>query len=180
MRRMVNLAAAIGASWASNPAFAAPSRSIEPPEQIAALRTCRTIADIDNRAACYDRATDALLIAAQTRQIVFIDSKELKATRRGLFGFSLPKLPFLDNSSSKEEADEARRLVAKVSGVSSAGYGKLRVRLEDGALWDTIDPSADLEDLRSGDTVTLLKGSLGAYFLEWRNAHVQARRLVTR
>jgi len=179
MRRIVILAAAFGTSCVSNFALAA-TPPTELPEQIAALRICRAIIDTVDRAACYDRATDALLVAAQKRQIVFVDSKEIKATRRGLFGFSLPKLPFLDNISSKQEAEEARQLVAKVSGVSSAGYGKLHLRLDDGAQWDTIDPSADLQDLKIGDTITLLKGSLGAYFLEWRNVHVQARRRAMR
>lgn len=179
MKRIVIFAAAFGTACVSNFALAA-SPPTALPEQVAALRTCRAIIDTVNRAACYDGATDALLVAAQKRQIVFVDSKEIKATRRGLFGFSLPKLPFLDNSVSSGETEDARTLIAKVSGVSSAGYGKVRVRLEDGALWETVESSTDLEDLKIADTITLRKGSLGAYFLEWRTSHVQARRLLIR
>lgn len=145
--------------------------------RIEALRICRAVMDAAARVTCYDRATDELLAAAESRQIVVLDQSEIRTARRGLFGFALPHIPFLDNSGSKKEAEEAKHLVTKVASVASAGYGKVRFRLEDGALWETTESSAEVSDLRAGDTITLDRGMLGAYFLDLRNSRVQARRL---
>ncbi len=142
-----------------------------------ALRSCRAIADAAARTACYDRATDDLLAASERRQIVILDKSEVRSARRGLFGFALPRIPFLDNASTKEEAAEISRLTTKISSVRRTEYGKFRFRLDDGALWETVESSSDLTEMRSGETITLVRGMFGAYFLEKGRTRVQARRL---
>lgn len=169
----------VAASWAlwTLPVAAeeAPARPAVP--EIEALRTCRAIADVPARAACYDAATDALLSAARGRDIVVINKDEVRKTRRGLFGFALPRIPFLDGSGRGKDADAVDKLQTRIASVARAGFGKFRFTVEDGARWETVEPSSRLAPLEVGQPITLEKGLFGAYFLVAGQARVQARRL---
>ena len=148
------------------------------PRQVRALQDCRTKPDAE-RLACYDSAVDALTAATVSREVVVIDKTEVKEARRGLFGFSLPKLGFLTGRTDKEEADETEnRIEAKVAAVRGFGYELWRITLEDGAVWETTETSRAFDDPKVGGMVTIERGSLGSFTIKaGKTGKVKARRI---
>jgi len=144
--------------------------------EIESLRACRSIVEVGARAACYDAATEKLLAATDGRKLVILDRQEVQKTRRSLFGFSLPRIAFLESGDGDDRADR-RSLDARIASVSRSGYGKFRFRIVDGGVWETTDLSSRPMDLRVGDAVVLEKGALGGYFLVLGRERIGARRL---
>lgn len=142
-------------------AGAAPKRTPSP--ILRELGACRTQADDAARLRCYDAAAAALTQAADKGDIVIVDREDVRKTRRSLFGFNVPKLPFFsgDDSASSQQ-DE---ITAKIAGAHSLGNGKWSIRLEDGAVWETTEGKAAVRAPRAGNEVTIKRGSLGGYFL---------------
>jgi hypothetical protein len=101
------------------------------------LRPAAARATTPPRLRCYDQTAAALTEAAASGKVVLVDQEDVRKTRRSLFGFSLPKIPFFSGDSSADEAQE--ELTAKIASASSIGNGKYRMRLEDGAVWDTTE-----------------------------------------
>ncbi|HEX8379540.1 MAG TPA: hypothetical protein VF619_03195 [Allosphingosinicella sp.] len=150
----VALAAAAAAS-------AAPKRTLPPAVQ--ELAACRTLAADDARLRCYDAAAAALARAAESGDIVLVDREDVRKTRRSLFGFNVPKLPFFSGDDSA--ADQQDEITARIAGAHSIGNGKWIIRLEDGAVWETTEGKAAVRAPRAGNEVTIKRGSLGGYFL---------------
>ena len=90
--------------------------------------------------------------------------KDVSETKRSLFGFSVPKLPFFGG----DDEPESKQIVAKISSVRSTGYGKFQFKLEDGALWETTESSTFGEMPSTGENVTIKRGTMGNYFLLFR------------
>ena len=53
-----------------------------------------------------------------------------------------------------------------VASASALGFGKYRVRIEDGAIWETTEGWPTLREPRRGDTVVIKRGSLGSYLMK--------------
>ena len=129
-----------------------------------AVAACQSQQDDQARLRCYDQAAAALTQATQSGTIVVVDREDVRKTRRSLFGFSLPKLPFFSgDDSAKDQQDE---ITATVASASALGYGKYRVRIEDGAIWETTEGWPTLREPRRGDTVVIKRGSLGSYLMK--------------
>ena len=71
------------------------------PPVFEALINCRTITDAQDRLACYDAKVAAMDEAEKNDELVLADKETMKEARRGLFGFSLPKLKLFDNADGK-------------------------------------------------------------------------------
>lgn len=141
-------------------AAAAPAGQAPAPSEISAFAACRAIADSQRRLACYDAASQRLEQAIAARELTVLSRTEVRQTRRSLFGFYLPRLPFFGGD------DQAiKQITAKVVSVRSAGYGKWQFRLEDGAVWETTESSVDGFVPERGASVTIKQGVLGNYFL---------------
>jgi hypothetical protein len=141
--------------------MAAPAAgSAPPPSQISAFTACRAIADPQRRLACYDNASQQLERALASKELSVFSRNDLRQTRRSLFGFTLPKLPFLGGDGEVE-----KQITAKLASVRSSGYGKWQFRLEDGALWETTEPTIDGMVPARGESVTIKTGVLGNYFI---------------
>ncbi|MFM9976556.1 MAG: hypothetical protein ACKVOP_00715 [Sphingomonadaceae bacterium] len=135
------------------------------PRQVTALQECRTKTDAAERLRCYDQAVDALTAATQSRDVIVVDRAEVKEARRGLFGFTLPKIGFLSSSKAEQvEADDDREIVTKVIASRSFNRDQWRFTVEDGAVWETTEVSRGFDDPKPGATVTLSRGTLGAYY----------------
>jgi hypothetical protein len=135
----------------------------DPSALVRSLTECQRQTDDPARLRCYDAAVSALTEATTSGKVVMVDREEVRRTRRSLFGFSLPKLPFFRGDDSSE--DQQDELTAKVASAGSAGYGKYRIKLEDGALWETTESSSAVRDPAAGDTVVIKKGPLGSYMM---------------
>lgn len=143
----------------------AASRQQPKPEIFTDLLQCREIPDDKVRLACFDRQVAAMDGAAQRDEVVVLDKSELTKTRRTLFGFSFPKLPFLGDDDDKADTPEAEGLSeieAKISAVKSMGYGKWLITLEDGAQWMTTEAVTG-RDPKPGNMIEIKRGAIGSF-----------------
>lgn len=129
------------------------------------LRACKALPDKD-RLACYDRAAAALDQAVVQKEVTLIDRQEVRRTRRGLFGFTLPRIGIFSDDENKEEAAEFAELNTTVASARSVD-GRVEFRLGDGsdAVWRTTDPVAFPP--KAGTAVRIRRASLGSYFVKF-------------
>lgn len=156
------------------PAHAAAQRS-RAAEPVAELSRCRGIPESATRLACYDQAADSLTRAIAAKQVVVLDRDDVRKTRRSLFGFTLPQLPFFGGGN--DEPPEAKEIKAKLASARELGYGKWRVRLEEGAVWETTEAVSGSTP-EAGQEVSIRKAALGSYFLKFGSTRaVRAKRV---
>ena len=128
------------------------------------LGRCRGIADGAARLACFDKAAGALVAATTRGDVSVVDRSEIRSTRRSLFGFGLPKLPFFRGDTTADEASDT--LQSKVASARELGYGKYSIRLTDGnAVWETLETYEALDPPRSGQPIEVKRGPLGSYLV---------------
>jgi hypothetical protein len=130
---------------------------------VSAIANCQRQTEDAARLRCYDAAASALTEAASSGKVVLVEREDVRKTRRSLFGFSLPKLPFFSGDDSAD--DQQDELTAKIASARPLGYGKFRLKLEDGALWETTETFTSVKDPRGGDIVVIKKGPLGSYMM---------------
>lgn len=133
---------------------------------------CRGIADPTARLACFDQAAASLANASENREIVVLDREEVRRTRRSLFGFSLPRLPFFGGgredgdeqggARQTADADEVSEIESTIASVATAGYGKWTLGLADGSTWQTTELNRSIEPHR-GDTIHIERAAFGSY-----------------
>ena len=139
------------------------------------LIACSRIAADAARLACFDQASKALSEAAASRQLVVLSPEDVRNARHSLFGFSLPKLPFLRQGGDDREDKE---ITAKIRSVRSLGYGKWRFQLDDGATWETTESNGDEVVPHVGSTVRINAGVLSSFFVHFDGARgVKATRI---
>lgn len=151
----VLLAIAVGA-----PAMAKDKAPPAPPAQIRELYACRDIADSAARLACFDREVGELSAADQAREIMFTDKQTAKETRRGLFGFSFPKLGGIFGG----DEDQIKEIETTLRSISTDQSGKYRFVMEDDAVWVQIDSTYLPRQPKPGQKVKIKVASMGSYF----------------
>lgn len=165
--------AAFLAGVAQSAAASAPATAPQSSPDVAALESCQRIVEPEGRLRCFDEAVGRLLQAQRSGDLSLISRRQAREARRSLFGFSVPKLPFLGG----DEGDGAGELTATVQGVRAAPDGRYRVRLEDGAVWETVERPRQGEGPRQGSTVRIRKAALGSYLMNIDgNRAIRARR----
>lgn len=128
------------------------------------LGQCRSITDNAARLACFDQASGALLAATSRGDVSVVDRGELRTTRRSLFGFGLPKLPFFRGDPTANEASD--NLDSKIASARELGYGKYRIGLTDGnAVWETLETYESLDPPRPGQPIAIKRGPMGSYMV---------------
>lgn len=125
------------------------------------LVSCRSIADPTARLACYDIKVAAIDEAEKKDELVLADKASMKEARRGLFGFSIPKLKIFGNDGKEDEKFE---LVAKIDSAYQVSYGKWTIVLEDGARWVQIDTQAMRKNPANGMEIKIRAAAMGSYF----------------
>lgn len=125
------------------------------------LVNCRTVSDPTARLACYDAKVTAMDEAEKKDELVLADKNAMKEARKGLFGFSIPKLKIFGNDGKEEEKFE---LVAKIDSAYQANYGKWTIVLEDGARWVQIDTQVLRKNPARGMEIKIRAASMGSYF----------------
>lgn len=130
------------------------------PPVFEALVNCRTIVDPQARLACYDAKVAAMDEAEKNDELVLADKETMKEARRGLFGFSLPKLKLFDNEDGGGESE----LVAKIASAYQANPGKWTVVLDTGARWVQIDTQVLARDPKQGMEIKIRPAAMGSYF----------------
>ncbi|NWK98562.1 hypothetical protein DM806_23435 [Sphingobium lactosutens] len=143
----------------------AASRQQPKPEIFTNLLQCRSIADDTQRLACFDQQVGAMETASQRDEVVVLDKSELNKTRKTLFGFAFPKLPFLGDGDDKDEAKEEEgfsHIQAKIASLRGIGYGKWQITLEDGAQWMTTE-AVNGRDPKVGQTIEIRRAAIGSF-----------------
>lgn len=125
------------------------------------LVNCRSIADPTARLACYDAKVTAMDEAEKKDELVLADKAAMKEARKGLFGFSIPKLRIFGDGGKEEENFE---LVAKIDSAYQQSYNKWTIVLEDGARWVQIDTQVVRKDPAKGMEVKIREAAMGSYF----------------
>lgn len=148
-------------------AQAAPRTQQPRPEIFTNLLQCRAVTDDAARLACFDRQVGAIDAAAQRDEVVVLDKSELSKTRKTLFGFSFPKLPFLgggddDADAGKPQEEGVTHIDATIASVRSLGYGKWQIGLDDGALWVTTE-AMTARDPKVGQKIELKRAAMGSF-----------------
>lgn len=141
---------------------AAAQQSIaERPDLLGDLQSCRSIEDPARRLACFDRAAETLLTARENGDVRVVDREEIQDTRRGLFGFTLPKLGIF-GAGDDEQLD---MLESTITGVSRVGRNGYRIRIEEGSIWQIDSAPSRLRTPKPGDAIVLKKASLNSFFI---------------
>lgn len=145
------------------PAVAA-AQTVPRPRHLSAIDACRAIVEDAARLACFDREAAALLAASATGQVSVVDRADMRAARRSLFGFALPKLPFFSGDKSGE--DSIDQLESTIRSAHAIDRGRYRMVLAaDNAVWETTEATMRLQPPRTGDKIVIKKAALGSYFL---------------
>jgi hypothetical protein len=179
MKRSLAAAYAVLLALPGFAAASAPSPAVPAAKPVAALQTCRTLTDATARLACYDRAVDALAAATASGDVVVVERTEVRKARKGLFGFTLPRIGFLTGKpDNAEDVADEKQLATVVTAARSIGNGKWRFTVEGGGLWETVETNMGFTDPAPGKKVVIEKGSLGAYFVTVeKGRRVQAKRI---
>lgn len=154
----VALVAASGAASAQDREAPNPTAA---PEIVERLFACRSIADPTDRLACFDREVAVVEQATEADDLVMADREQLSEARKGLFGFSIPKLRLFDRGSEEERAIDQIEGVIASSRLSATG--KLVVTLEDGARWAQTDDTPIPGSVRAGDRITIKRAAMGSF-----------------
>jgi hypothetical protein len=169
MFRRTAFAALIAAGALAGTAGAQTAPREAPPAAFARAVQCRTIADAQQRLACYDREVAALEQAERTAEIRVVDRQQVRRTRRTLFGLDLPDVDLFGGGDD----DAVSEVNSTLRSVTQTGLGKWIFELEDGARWVQIDSLNISPDPRAGHTIRIRRGAIGSFL-----ANVNGRRAV--
>lgn len=125
-----------------------------------AVIDCRDIADSAQRLACFDRTVGVMASATAEKDLVVLDREAMRETRKGLFGFSLPKLK-LFGGGDEDERDEIKEIESSIAGLRSAKDGYPIFVLADGGNWKQTEGRNVYPKV--GDTIRIKRASLGSY-----------------
>jgi hypothetical protein len=142
---------------AAAPAAAQDMPKTSTPKLFEDVVQCRSIQDSAARLACYDRGVAALETAQKSNELYVADKAAMKEARRGLFGFSLPKMKIFGD----ESLGDLDELETTVAGVTSGQRG-LVFTLPDGARWAQTDKRY-MDKPKVGAKIKIQKALLGSY-----------------
>lgn len=146
-----------------------------PPQAYQKLAACKAVASPEARLACYDHELVEFDKATSAGEIVMTDKATLQATKRGLFGFSLPSLNLFGGGDG---ADGFSEIESTIESARSLGYDGWRVTLPDGAIWEQSDKQRLVMDPKPGQKVRIRRSALGSYMvnIDGQNA-IRMRRI---
>ncbi|CAN5144201.1 hypothetical protein BH09PSE3_BH09PSE3_27850 [soil metagenome] len=146
---------------------------------LAGLQQCRALTDGPARLKCFDKAVDDLTLSTASGETVVVDREQIRTARKGLFGFVMPRIPFLTGHEGNAEdiVDEARLETTVVSS-RAVGNGKYRFAVKSGGIWETTETSMTFEQPEPSQAIILERGSLGGYFVRiGKGRRVSAKRV---
>lgn len=145
----------------STPALAKDKdEKVAPPPVYQAVVDCRTIADAAQRLACFDRTVEVMASATSDKELVILDRATMRETRKGLFGFNLPKLK-LFGGGDEDPRDEVKQIDSTIAGIRSAKDGLPVFTIEDGARWKQTEGRNVFPKI--GQKITIKAAALGSY-----------------
>lgn len=165
--------AVLVATFCASPAIAA-DKQVNRPAVYSDIVACRALPDASARLTCYDAAAKALEDATENRQIVMLDQGEVRKTKRSLFGFSFPNIPFF-GESKEEQDEESAQIEGELANVQPLPYGKYQFTVKDAGTWQTTQGVSSI--LKNGKKFKLKRGALGSYMLVVNNVGIRVKRV---
>ncbi len=151
-----------------------PALPAQLPPVFEAVVNCRALTADSERLACYDASVAALATARDKEDIVVADRATIRETKKGLFGFTLPKLRLFGGAEGKDE--DIKEIESAISAVRDKGEGLSVFTLADGARWKQTDGGSTFA--KAGSTIRIKRGSLGSYLASIdKGAYVRVVRL---
>jgi len=136
-----------------------PMAAAAPPKIFQDVVQCRAITDSAERLACFDRTVGTLEAAQQSKDLYVADKEAVREARRGLFGFSLPKMRIFGDDDMEKDVDSIETtIVAAVP--AQKGY---IFTLKDGARWMQTD-GAYMDKPKAGAKIRIKRAALGSFF----------------
>lgn len=152
----------------------AADKEISRPKAYSDVVACRAILDNAERLRCFDAAAKTLEEATENRQLVVLDQGEVRKTRRSLFGFSLPNIPFF-GGNDQEQANEFKEIEGELADVQALPYGKYQFTVKDAGTWQTTQGISKI--LKNGKPFKIKQGALGSYMLVMGNTGIRVKRV---
>ncbi|HUQ13004.1 MAG TPA: hypothetical protein VM055_01860 [Novosphingobium sp.] len=135
-----------------------------PPAIYQSVIDCRALTDAAARLACFDRTVRAMASARDEKELVVMDRAAVREARRGLFGFSLPKLKLFGGGGDDDDADEVKEIETTITGLRSASDGYPIFTLADGARWKQTDGRISYP--KTGTAIRIRRAALGSYMAQ--------------
>ena len=159
--RLTVTALALAALAVATPAWAKGKEQAAPPPVYQAVVDCRAIIDAAQRLACFDRTVGEMAKAGEEKDLVVLDREAVRETRRGLFGFSLPKIKLFGGGRDDDDRDEIKEIESTITGVRTAKDGLPIYTIEDGARWKQTDARNVFP--KAGAKIKIRRAALGSY-----------------
>jgi hypothetical protein len=135
---------------------------------------CRAVADAAARLECFDAASKLLEEATESRQVVLLDQGEVRKTKRSLFGFSLPKIPFFGESDEEQE-QEFKQIEGEIEGIQALSNGRYQFTVNGAGTWQTTEGSWII--LKNGQQFKIKRGAVGSYMLVVNGRAMRVKRV---
>ena len=145
-------------------AIAAPKAMQRRPEALEAVLRCRAIADEKARLACFDSAVATFEQATTSREVVVVDRKQVRDTKRSLFGLDLPGLNIFGGGPD-DEGTEVNSIESEVASAFQDGEGRWVVTLKEGGTWRQINDMILGRRPKPGSKVEVKKAAMGSYMM---------------
>lgn len=128
-----------------------------PPAVYQTVIDCRAVADPGQRLACFDKTVAAMNDATIRKDVVIIDRESIRATKRGLFGISLPKIKIFGGNDDVE----VDQIESTITAASSAKDGMSVFTLADGSRWKQTDGRYTYP--KAGQKIRVKRAALGSF-----------------
>ena len=133
------------------------------------LIECRKMTDSTEKLACYDEKVDQIDLAQRNNELIVADKTDIQEARKGLFGFSLPKIRLFGGSGDNDN-DDIKEIESVVTSARQIGYGTWIIGPEDGSTWQQVGDRKLVLSPKSGNKVRIKKGAVTNY---WANINGQ-------
>ena len=135
----------------------APDASTAPPPAYQAVLDCQKQTDPAKRLACYDKAVGAMADATDKKDLVIVDRESIRATKRGLFGISLPKVKIFGGNDDVD----VDSIESTIASTYSAKDGMSMFALADGSRWKQTDGRYTFP--KAGQKIVVKRAALGSF-----------------
>lgn len=144
---------------AASPAVAQKKREMPPvPEQFNKVVACSSVADPQQRLACFDREVAAMNEAQKKGDFVAMDRQQVRKTKRSLFGLALPDLGVFGDDS-----DDGSSIETTIRAVRQNPDGKYIFDLVEGGRWIQLDSRNFIVDPAPGQPIRIRRGAMASY-----------------
>lgn len=171
---MIKLTSVLMLAAICAPSAYAAERDDVRPKVYADIIACRSVTDAAARLHCFDAATNALETATTNRQVVMLDQGDVRKTKKSLFGFALPNIPFF-GESAEDQVNEFKEIEGALANVQALPYGIYQFTIEDAGTWQTTEGTSAF--LKNGKKFKIKRAALNSYLLVVDSKGIRVKRV---